>query len=293
MPLASYVKTEPRNLRDLGFDERWLQDRIADDPSILGLGDLSIITREKAQPAGGRIDLVLFDPEEVGVRYEVEIMLGQLNESHIIRAIEYWDVERQRYPALRHRAVIVAEDITSRFFNVIGLFNRAIPMIAIQLSAFQIEDKVVLHFVKLLDLVEPAVDEEVEQVEQQRDRGYWERRANPASMGVVDKVLALLPAAATPPRVTYNQGHIAVGSKGRNFCWFHPRQKRTHNLVDLMVGDEGRDEWLQKLEVAGISGYKAGWSGKHMRVQLSQREVAENEELIRSLLAVCEEQGRR
>jgi hypothetical protein len=200
--MPTYVKTEPRRLRDLGLDEKWLHDRIADDPSVLGLGDLSIITREKPQPAGGRIDLVLFDPEEEGVRYEVEIMLGRLDESHIIRTIEYWDVERQRYPALRHRAVIVAEDITSRFFNVIGLLNRAIPMVAIQLSAFQFEDKVILHFAKLLDLAEVAADEEAEQVDQQRDRAYWDRRANSASMGVVDKVLALLPTAASPPRVT-------------------------------------------------------------------------------------------
>jgi hypothetical protein len=291
--MLTYVKTEPRKLRDLGLDERWLQDRVADDPSILGLGDLSIIAREKGQPAGGRIDLVLFDPVEEGVRYEVEIMLGRLDESHIIRTIEYWDVERQRYPALRHRAVIVAEDITSRFFNVIGLLNRAIPMIAIQMSAFQFEDKVVLHFAKLLDLVEAAADEEVDQVDQQRDRGYWDRRANPASMGVVDKVLALLPAAATPPRVTYNQGHIAVGGRGRNFCWLHPRQKQSHTVADVRVGDENRDAWLEKLEGAGIGAYKIESSSKHLRVPLTQRELAEHEGLIRELLAACEEQGRR
>ena len=55
-------------------------------------------------------------------------MLGALDESHIIRTIEYWDVERQRFPTHDHRAVIVAEEITSRFFNVIRLLNRAVPM---------------------------------------------------------------------------------------------------------------------------------------------------------------------
>jgi hypothetical protein len=39
--------------------------------------------------------------------YEIEIMLGNLNESHIIRAIEYWDIERQRRPQSDHRAVII------------------------------------------------------------------------------------------------------------------------------------------------------------------------------------------
>lgn len=29
------------------FNEMWLQDRIAEDPSILGLGDLVLIERER------------------------------------------------------------------------------------------------------------------------------------------------------------------------------------------------------------------------------------------------------
>ncbi len=72
--------------------------------------------------------------------------------------------------------------------------NRAIPIIAIQLGAFEVEGKVVLHFAKLLDLAEPAADEEQEQVEAQRDRAYWERKANPASLGIMDKLISLVPA---------------------------------------------------------------------------------------------------
>lgn len=41
----------------------------------------------------------------------------------MIRTIEYWDIERKRYPQYEHCAVIIAEDITSRFLNVIQLFN--------------------------------------------------------------------------------------------------------------------------------------------------------------------------
>ena len=37
------------------------------------------------------------------------------DESHIIRTIEYWDIERKRYRQYDHTAVIVAEDITSGF----------------------------------------------------------------------------------------------------------------------------------------------------------------------------------
>ena len=92
--------------------EQWLQQQIIDNPSILGLGDLEVYRVEKQQPTGGRVDLILQDDE---TRYEVEIQLGSLDESHIIRTIEYWDVERRRQPKLSHIAVIVAEEVTSRF----------------------------------------------------------------------------------------------------------------------------------------------------------------------------------
>ena len=67
---------------------------------------------------GGRIEFLMHDPEE-DIRFEIEIMLGAFDETHIVRTIEYWDLERQRYPTHEHRAIIVAEEITSRFFNVI------------------------------------------------------------------------------------------------------------------------------------------------------------------------------
>ena len=94
------------------YREKWVQERIAEDPSILGLGDIVLKDKERSLPRGGRLDL-LFQDAESSTRYEVEIMLGGTDESHIIRTIEYWDVERKRYPQYDHYAVIVAEDITS------------------------------------------------------------------------------------------------------------------------------------------------------------------------------------
>ena len=73
------------------LNETWLQDRIADDPSLLGLGELIVKDRERIQPRAGRLDLLLQDPE-TAKRYEVEIQLGKTDEAHIIRTIEYWDI---------------------------------------------------------------------------------------------------------------------------------------------------------------------------------------------------------
>jgi hypothetical protein len=78
------------------------------------------------------------------------LQLGATDESHIIGTIEYWDTERRRWPQYDHVAVMVAEEITARFFNVICLFNGFIPIIAIQMSAIELGDAVTLVFSTVL-----------------------------------------------------------------------------------------------------------------------------------------------
>ena len=89
-----YIKSEIISLKNSKeFNEKWLQGRIEEDPSVLSLGDLEFRDTEKIQIGGGRLDTILYDPEDKK-RYEVEIQLGKTDESHIIRTIEYWDLEK-------------------------------------------------------------------------------------------------------------------------------------------------------------------------------------------------------
>lgn len=132
-----YGKFQPISLTDrFQFDERWVKDRITEDPAWLGLGDLILKDVERQQPPRRRLDLLLQDAEELPTRYEVEVQLGGTDELHINRTNEYGDVERRRYLQHGHKAVVIAEDITSRLLNVIGLFNGFISLIALKLTAF-------------------------------------------------------------------------------------------------------------------------------------------------------------
>src|SRR2546430_4127076 len=151
--MPNYLKPEKINLRSHPeLSEKWVQQRIAEDPTLLGLGELVLKDKERIQPRAGRLDLLFQDVESTR-RYEVEVQLGKSDEAHIIRTIEYWDVERKRYPQYDHTAVIVAEDITSRFLNVISMFNGAIPLVAIQMQALKLGDQVMLVFVTVLDVI--------------------------------------------------------------------------------------------------------------------------------------------
>lgn len=72
------------------INEAMIQEFIFNDPPVIGLGELTSIRREKTQPDGGGLDILLADSDNNN-RYEVEVQLGATDPSHIIRTIEYWD----------------------------------------------------------------------------------------------------------------------------------------------------------------------------------------------------------
>jgi hypothetical protein len=257
MPLE-LKKIAPVELRSVGLNEKWLQDQIQKDTSILGLGELDIIGKEHKQATGGRIDFLMYDDED-DLFYEIEIMLGTLDESHIIRTIEYWDIERQRRPTSEHRAVIVAENITSRFFNVLRLLNRSVPMIAIQLGAFKLDDNsIVLHAVPILNVVEETADPYVLDEAEPTDRTYWEKKRAPASLAIMDKIVGALKVGGVPGDISYKKSNIPLGASGSNFCWFHPRKTPGYCNVQIKLTAESRDEKIALLQAKGIDASPRG-----------------------------------
>lgn len=246
--VLKYSKAEKISLKK-HFSEKWLQDRIEEDPSILGLGEIDIFHRERRQSSGGRIDFLLVD-NEAETMYEAEIMLGATDESHIIRTIEYWDIEKKRFPSKEHIAVIVAEEITNRFFNVIALMNRSIPIIAIQINALKIDDKVILNFTTVLDVYEEPEDEEKLGGEEV-GRPYWIKKSNATSISVMDSLIELAKEIDPAGKVTYNKHHVALGTTKQNYMWFHPR-KAAYNYIEIKVGKAFVEEAKTMLGEIGI-----------------------------------------
>lgn len=250
--LPVFIKLQPISLkRHPVLNERWVHDRIVEEPAILGLGDLQVRDRERAQKAGGRLDLLLTDAEEER-RYVTEIQLGETDESHIIRTIEYWDEEKKRLGSLyEHVAVIIAERITSRFFNVIGLFNAQIPLIAIQMTAFDCGDgKVGLTFIKVLDEANPVLEEEEAELQEPVNREYWERQGSKASLLIMDQCIELLKEVDPLIEPNYTKRYVGLSREGQvnNFASFHP--KKTFLVCSAKL--ENDQELDAELENAGI-----------------------------------------
>lgn len=282
----NYVKPEKINLRNHPtLDERWIQNLLAEDPSILGLGDLVFRDRERVQPRAGRLDLLLQDPDSLR-RYEVEIQLGPTDESHIIRTIEYYDIEKKRYPQYEHCAVLVAEDITSRFLNVISLFNGALPLIAIQMQALSIGDKTTVVFTTVLDeLTRGIVDEDEDALAAPTDRAYWENRAAKATVGLADEMLELLRKFDSTLNLKYNKFYIGIEKDGKplNFVTFGPRRKRVNAAIKLPRSDETDaligDAELDTLEYNHRNG--------RYRLRLSRDEITTKSEVLSQLFKLA------
>lgn len=229
------------------ISEAWVQQVLFENPTLLGLGS-SVKSRDKErrQTAGGRLDLLLED-EDSDVRYEVEIQLGATDETHIIRTIEYWDIERKRFPGCDHVAVIVAEEITSRFFNVISLFNSAIPLIAIKMTAIENPDgSIGLLFTKVLDLA-PSAQLEEDEPSEQTDRSYWEKQSSKKVLQNIDHVLGLIQRFEPKAQLSYNKFYLGIWVNGRanNFVVFRPR--KNYFILDVKLDrNDDNDELIRK-----------------------------------------------
>ena len=259
---VEYRAHKKASLREIGKNEKWLQDQIANEPSILGLGDLALFRKELRQSSGGRLDIQLVDPESEEM-YEVEIMLGETNPDHIIRTIEYWEIESRRYRNRKHYAVIVAENITSRFFNVIWLLNRSIPIIAIKLDTLVVDESFLLHFTTVLDIDESADNAEEDAEAEVVNRAYWEQRSSKEAMAIFDRFIALLKNASIEPKLNFRRDSIALAGK-TNFAKITPKNRPECLLKFLSkLPEDARQEGIATLQAIGIlvrSNRKGGFS---------------------------------
>jgi hypothetical protein len=282
MPTMNFTKPERIALKlHPELNERWVQELIASDPSILGLGELALRDRERMQPRAGRLDLLLQDLDTKR-RYEVEIQLGATDEAHIIRTIEYWDIERKRYPQYDHCAVLVAEDITSRFLNVVALFNGMIPLIALQMQALKVGDHNTVLFTKVMDeLARGLVDEDEDAEAAPTDRTYWEGRGSKGTVQLADELLGIAREIDPSLELKYNKHYIGLSKDGQpfNFCAFRPR-KSTVNLEVKIPRSEVIDA---KIDQAGIDALGYSRWGAY-QLSLEREDIAKNEPLLKEMM---------
>jgi predicted transport protein len=241
--------------------------------------------RERIQPRAGRLDLLLQDPDTQR-RYEAEIQLGATDETHIVRTIEYWDIERKRYPQYDHCAVLVAEDITSRFLNVVSLFNGSIPLIAIQMQALKVGQHTTLVFTTVMDeLSRGLVDEDEDAESTPTDRAYWERNATKATVGLADQMLEVLRGFDPTLNLKYNKFYIGLEKGGQpyNFVTFRPKKNQLNFELKLPQSDE----LDAKIDGAGLETLEYNKRWGIYRLRLTKEDIASKAEILKELARIA------
>jgi hypothetical protein len=282
-----YITTKAFSLKaSKEHDEKWLQALLAEDESILGLGSIEHVESERRQNNGGRLDL-MFQDEAGDVRYCVELQLGATDEAHIIRTLEYWDNERSRNPHIEHIAVIVAEDITTRFLNVISLFNKAVPLIAIQLNAFEVNGSIGINCVKVLDLAQNmGWEDDNTSAKAVTDRAYWEKRATPKTLQFTDEYFGFVKQAVSDSslELKYNKHYIGMAHNGvaDNFLSFKPRKQGA--LVQFRIPHD--EELTARIdENLDFVSYNTRW--RQYIIRFTEASFRENQPLIKELIQLA------
>jgi len=270
-------------IRSTGKDEYWLQDIIYANPEKLGLGNLIAIRKEKTQSNGGRLDILLKDTAD-NTMYEVEVMLGETDPSHIIRSIEYWDNEKRKYPQRQHFAVLIAESFDRRYFNVIQLLSLTVPMIAIQADLLEVGSEKILNFTKILDVY---VEQEEEEEPKQVTETTWIEKAE-WTLETAKKHLEILSDLEKNIKLKFTQSYVSIVINGRNYYTYDKRTK-PNSVVWFYVKEEEKVDAIKKLldEKNIVYGYS---KYKYFSFTFDMNFLTTNQDLLRKIHEIKEKE---
>jgi len=183
-----------------------------------------------------------------------------------------------------HCAVIIAEDITRRFLNVIGFFNGFIPLIAIQMSAYQLSDnEVSLIFTTVLDEVNLGLVEEDEETNEVTDRNYWETiKGTKQTVALADTLLEIVKEFSPKCELKYNKYYIGLAKDGQvnNFVTF--RAKKSSMLLGIRLKQS--PEIQEKLDDAKLDTMDYDSKRMRYRIIVGKNDIAKNKELLKELM---------
>ena len=210
--------------------------------------------------------------------YEVEVMLGETNETHIIRTLEYWDNEKRRWPQRQHIAVLVAEHINRRFFNIIHLLSNAIPIIAVQVSMLAAHGKRSLSFTTVLNTYEEVDDGTSLGEDRVYTREDWVNKAK-WTLEAADALVKVTAGVFGAPVLNYLKSYVAITVGGSNYMWLH-RRTLPKSLLSFWVAQPLQDEAARILDTKNIPYVR---KTKSIRAKIDKEMVEANAELFKSI----------
>jgi predicted transport protein len=170
--------------------------------------------------------------------------------------------------------------------NIINLFNGTIPLVAIQMQAFRLnDDNVGLVFTTVLDELSRGLVDDDEEVQEVADRGYWESRGSKATLAMVDQLLQIVHEFDPGLEPKYNKFYVGLAKDGQphNFVVFRPRK----NTLMLTVRLQPSAETQTRLEGSGLEVLDFDKREGGYRIRLGMDDVDKRRDVLRQLIEMA------
>jgi hypothetical protein len=328
MSTLPFVKLERTHLKNNpAVGEAWIQDCIAADPEILGLGALSVIQRESF--GNGLEQLVVTRPGSAK-SYSLLVQCGSTDEVQLVRAIESWS------KASAATAVLVSEEISARYLDLMTTLRGSGRLAAIQMQAMKVGGQMTVIFTNVAGELEAesvavspvselaeCVAEETEANEpvakagltseaaavlehcdadfpvpteftaitsvQPVDRDYWERSA-PEGVEMADRLLAITQAIDPAIELTYRPNHIGMARQGQSadFARFTPETSGLQVALSLEQNS------LIELSIAqaGLERLPSDGNEDGYRIRLASADIEAQRAPVARLIQLAYEESR-
>lgn len=278
-----FRKAEVLDLKnDRRFNESWLEQLVCDDPEILGLGKIKVLSQQKRQKDGiGRLDLLL-ESQDKGTVFVVELMLGPIDGSHIVRTIDYWlDSQKNVKANVECKAVLIGERIVdSRFGEVVKFLTKSMPLVVKEVAALQVGNAMTVHFTTIFrsDDLEPRAKEEPTAPV---DAAYWFKKSK-QTLGVAQVVIKMLQDidASISPNFTQSYISVRVGNRtASGLAGFRPFRGK----VRFSIRVEDASPWRKRLAKSGLQVLQTDRADNKVRLGVTREDISKNIRMVREL----------
>jgi hypothetical protein len=166
------------------------------------------------------------------------------------------------------------------------LINRSVPLIAIQLNAWEVGGVMTLTATKVMDLLPVAPDDEEDAPGQGVDRAFWVARSKPESLQLADDLLALIHQATGDASLAlkYNKANMGLARNGipDNFVSIYTRKTSGHIVVECRLPQS--EELSARMEEAGLDVMRYDKGFRCYVFRVNPNDLVENRELLSDLL---------
>lgn len=285
-----------KRLRELGYDEVWLQNWLVHDPSRLGLGEVTVLAQEVSSSTAGSLDILAANGD---IYYSVEVQLGEVDASHGFRVFDYWAKNRLRYPDKTHVAVLIAESAAGRFQHALAALAEYVPLVVIELRTFVGEAEALV--LPQTVYVNESLDIGAAAAGSARTEADWREELTEEAWRFQEEFVSWVRSALGEVRVDYSpKTYIGIRRGRRVWAPLWPRMNGANTYLpdpDRVKGEQPSlaFEWFRErlaavgLEPTWAPTYNAGANPISIRLRRDDLAKPEVQELLRASFEALED----